>query len=107
MNNFTIRIAGNTEAPCYWAIKEKGYDIQIVECFLTNKEGTDCRYLIEAKKEHRLFSATDVYELFALISMWEVRGDNWQVSKEEISLYFDLKDKAPLFDMEGNELEND
>ncbi len=100
----TIRIAGNTEAPCYWAIKEKGYDVEIINCFLTSKEGNDCRYTINAKKGDCLFSATTIYELFALISMWEIRGDNWRATREEIDIYFELKDAAPFYDMDGNEI---
>ncbi|MFH6992923.1 hypothetical protein [Flavobacterium sp. FlaQc-48] len=104
MCHFKIRIAGNTEAPCYWALIEKGYEVEIVDCILTNREGSDCMYLIEAKKGHHSFSATTIYELFALISMWEVRGDDWRASEEESSLYFDLKDDAPFFDMDGNQI---
>ena len=67
-----IRIAGNTEVPCFAAIKTKGYKV-------TCTEYVDSEYFDwNAEKDNRLFSATSPIELLGLIAMWEVRGDNWQ-----------------------------
>ena len=102
-----LRIAGNTEAPCYYALLEKGYQIKLVSCVLLNPEGTDCRYEFEATKEglDYIVSATTMYELLALVVMGELRGfahADWNPSFEEKAYYFDLKDEAPLYDYQGN-----
>ncbi|MCL2416106.1 MAG: hypothetical protein FWD01_04755 [Defluviitaleaceae bacterium] len=67
-----IRIAGNTEIPCYSAIKAKGYAVTVYGY------EDDEFWTWNAEKDNRLFSATNPIELPGLISMWEVRGDNWR-----------------------------
>jgi len=67
-----IRIAGNTEIPCFSAIKAKGYNVALTH--YKDSEYSDW----SAEKDNRLFSATNPVELLGLIAMWEMRGDDWR-----------------------------
>jgi hypothetical protein len=93
-----IRIAGNTEIPCFSAIKDKGYEVT-----LTYYEGDDYPDW-EAVKDNRLFSATNPIELLGLIAMWEVRGDDWCANSNDHKEYNELCDNAPVYygDENGN-----
>ena len=75
-----IRIAGNTIAPCFTVIKQKGYEIET--CVNKNSDD-DYFYTWNAVKNSRSFSATCPVELLGLISMWENRGDNWKIQVDE------------------------
>lgn len=110
--NYYLRIAGNTEAPCYYALLEKGYEVKILSCHISNNEGTDCRYEFEARKKGHdyIISATSIYKLLALVVMGEIRGfaySDWKLSREEIDSYFDMKDRVPTYDFDGNLIEEE
>lgn len=100
MAGLTIRIAGNTEAPCYFAIRSMGYDFAVF-CHETTKDEYIWTY--EATKEGRLFSATTIQELLGLIAMWEQRGDDWRADPDEGDEYLSLRDSAPVYDLDGDE----
>ncbi|MGY3778171.1 hypothetical protein [Isobaculum melis] len=99
----TIRIAGNTECPCYWAIIKKGFEVTI-SSQLTNVEGSDCRWTYEAQKDDWLFSATTIQALLGLITMWEIRSDDWRASENEKNTYIEYRGQTPFYDIEGNEI---
>ncbi|QHM70986.1 hypothetical protein [Mixta intestinalis] len=103
MKEFVLRIAGNTEAPCYFTIKSKGYSVGMWSK-LTNANGDDCRWTVEARKGNYIFSASNMQQLLGLISMWEVRGDNWRLSEDEKDAYIAIKEKSPLYDIDGYEV---
>ena len=90
-----IRIAGNTEIPCFSAIKAKGYKVTV-----TAYQDSDY-YDWCAEKDNRLFSATSPVELLGLIAMWEVRGDKWRLkdnpSHNEYDEYRELMDNVPEY----------
>ena len=93
--DLVIRIAGNTQIPCYCAIKAKGYEVTVYSY-------TDDEYMFwNAEKDNRLFSATNPIELLGLISMWEMRGDKWSLKDKnnpnEIKDYNELRDNAPVY----------
>jgi len=96
-----IRIAGNTGAPCYFVIKSKGYEIEMIT-YLDDNDEYDCTYEYKAIKDNLLFSAISLEELLGLITMWEHRGDNWQTTKEEYSFFENIRDKSPTCDKDGN-----
>jgi hypothetical protein len=99
-----IRIAGNTIAPCFAAVKQKGYSIEA--CVNKDSKG-EYSHTWDAVKEGRRFSATCPVELLGLISMWEVRGDNWKANDIEYREYDKLATEAPVYDDDGNLIEND
>ncbi len=63
--------AGNTELPSLFCILKKGYSLS-TEC-----TGTDNYLLRASKTDHPTFEAFSYVSLLGLISMWEIRGDNW------------------------------
>ena len=99
-----IRIAGNTATPCYSAILKKGYEVTI-----SVDQSSDDSYIFQydATKEDLFFSATSPEELLGLIHMWEIRGDNWRGTKEEIKLFRTQEDNAPIYDIDGNLIEGE
>ena len=96
----TIRIAGNTYIPCFYAIKAKGYKVEV-----SYVKGENGEYNADwlALKNDRKFSATTPMELLGLIAMWEVRGDNWHANDNELKEYDKVDDNAPKYyvDEEG------
>ena len=78
-----LRIAANTFAPALLALKEKGYT---VIC----KEGDDENNDWIATKNDIQISATNPVELFGLVSVAEIYGENWnklQMSDDEYLSY--------------------
>ena len=96
----SIRIAGNTLIPCLQAIRAKGYAIS--NYFISDTPGEWENHQWDAEKEGRRFSATSPEELLGLISMWEVRGNDWQLKDGEGDLYDNLVESAPMYDSNGN-----
>lgn len=103
MCGITIRIAGNTEAPCFFVIKSMGYDVSIY-CNELTKDGVEYIWTYEATKDGGIFSATTMQELLGLITLSEKRGDNWQATATEVEEYFSFRDNAPVYDVNGNEV---
>ncbi len=98
--NKTIRVAGNTMIPCYCAVKQKGYNLDV---YYTNINNEYFKTLT-AKKADLVITADDVYELLALIAVWEYRGKNWEASKEELNKYKNMIDKVPIYDINDNKI---
>ncbi|MBN73551.1 MAG: hypothetical protein CME32_30220 [Gimesia sp.] len=96
----SIRIAGNTFIPCLQAIVAKGYSIDHYYCGNTPGDWDNPQW--DATKNNRTFSATSPAELLGLITMWEIRGDDWHIKKGEADLYDQLVDSAPMYDSDGN-----
>lgn len=80
-----IRIAGNTEGPCYFIIKSKGFKVEVVHH--DEDEYTD--YI--AIKDDLRISATSMEELLGLITMYEQRTDKWMMTDEEYDFYSEMK----------------
>jgi hypothetical protein len=99
-----IRIAGNTIAPCFAVIKQKGY---IIETYVNEDSNGEYSYTWNAVKESHRFSATCPVELLGLISMWETRGDDWKASDIEYKEYNTLMAEASLYDDDGNLIEDE
>ncbi|OCG00771.1 hypothetical protein [Gilliamella sp. wkB112] len=105
MSKISIRIAGNTEAACFYAIQTKGYQIDVSVHYLSDDD-TDCLYQFDAQKDNLYFSATDPIELLGLICLWEVRGNNWLPTKNEASQYLKIRYDAPTYDKNNNLIED-
>lgn len=71
-----ISSAANTLAPAWLAIRQRGYDVQM----LSGNE-TD---LCIARKDGLQFVAEDTVLLLGLIAMYETRGENWKATDAEI-----------------------
>lgn len=80
-----IRIAGNTEGPCYFVIKSKGFNLEVV--YHEENEYSD----FIAQKDGLEISATSMEELLGLITMQEYRKDNWKMTDDEYKLYSEMK----------------
>ncbi|WP_152669937.1 hypothetical protein [Lysobacter capsici] len=70
-----IAMAGNTLAPAYSALLQKGYTVE------RHPELPDC---CVASKNGYSFLADNPVELLGLIAMIEVRGEAWQASDREV-----------------------
>lgn len=75
-----ISAAGNTIVPCYLALIEKGYSVT-VDSPNTEKE------LWRAKKGELVFVGSDPIELLAMSNLFEVRGEAWKATDEEIDAF--------------------
>lgn len=101
-----IGISGNTAGPCYFAIKSKGYEIDITSGVFPEAPH-DRIFQFDAIKGDLFFSATSPEELLGLIHMWEIRGENWQMSIEESNTYITNKINSPMYDVDGNLIEEE
>ncbi|HAH44670.1 hypothetical protein [Gimesia sp.] len=81
----TIAAAGNTEIPCYLAIKSLGFDISKAEVDTT----LSAAQLWVAENSEFRFLASSHLELLGLISMRKIRGQNWKAEDREIDDYFE------------------
>lgn len=79
MSNYPSLIcaAGNAVVPSYLALKSRGYDVQRMSS--GQDDETWC-----AEKDGVRFQADNVIELLGLVTMYEIRGVNWQAADEEI-----------------------
>lgn len=84
---FSLRIAGNTQTPALLVLEGKGYS-------LTVEAHEDESLSWNAVKDGRYFSATDPVELLGLVTLWEVRGEDWQMRVGEPDLCSQLLDEA-------------
>ena len=101
-----IGISGNTAAPCFLAIKAKGYEINIISTTTSDYFG-DIEYQFDAIKGDLFFNATSPEELLGLIHMWEIRGKNWQLHPDEKGIYTAALMEAPLYDENDNLIEDE
>lgn len=104
--NVKIGISGNTAAPCYFVIKSKGYDINITSA--VHPDAPDDRvFQFDAIKGDLFFSASSPEELLGLIHMWEIRGNDWRLRPEEKGIYISEKMNSPMYDVDGNLIEEE
>jgi len=76
MDEIRLSAAGNTMAPCYYALRELGYTVK------NNRSGeTETWY---AEKEGQKLAAMDPCMLLGLAKLIEMRGRQWRVSDEQI-----------------------
>ena len=108
MSNESVKIgiSGNTAAPCYLAIKAKGYEINIVSTLLSYAPN-DIEHRFDAIKGELFFSASSPEELLGLIHMWEIRGKSWQLHQEEKGIYTTALMSAPIYDENDNLIEDE
>ena len=77
MSNFIrLSAAGNTMAPCCFALEELGYVV-------SNKMVSGSEIWV-AKKENQRLAAIDPCMLLGLAKLVEMRGKDWHVSNEKI-----------------------
>ena len=76
----TIANAGNTEVPCFLAIKSLGFE------FSRTNSGTEDELWI-AEKDGSKFVASNQLELLGLIYMRSLRGSDWKAEDKEIEDY--------------------
>lgn len=95
----SIRAAANTMIPALHALRAKGYALS--KWYTCGDDGgLVAQY--DAEKDRRAFSATSPEELLGLVAMWEVRGDDWHLKAGESELWDSLAEAAPVYDSEGN-----
>lgn len=72
--------AGNVVVPSYLALKSKGYVIEPKSLRQDNETWW-------AEKDGLRFQADNVIELLGLVTMYEIRGIDWQATDEEIDAF--------------------
>jgi hypothetical protein len=74
-----VKIAGaaNVEVPSYLALHAKGYEVTVVR----RATGEETWH---AEKDDNRFSAEGLVELLGVVGMFEIRGDNWKASDDQI-----------------------
>lgn len=75
-----LSAASNTEISAYELLKKLGY---YVERLHPNEPK---ELWVAISSEHR-FSATGLVELLGLVKLAECKGENWQVSDEQLDLF--------------------
>lgn len=75
-----IANAGNTEVPCYLAIKALGFEFSRID------EKTD-REMWVAENDKVRIVASNQLELLGLIYMRTMRGEDWKAEDDEINDY--------------------
>jgi len=73
----SIATAGNTDNPCLFVLKQKGYSV-VVEVAPSG------RALYIAKRDRCRFVGRNGPEVLGLVSMWEFFGDHWRDQLSEI-----------------------
>jgi hypothetical protein len=72
--------AGNVEVPAYLVLIQKGYTISSRD----QSKANDGWY---AEKEGRRFQADSLIAMLGLVTMYEVRGNDWTATDEEITSF--------------------
>ncbi len=100
-----IRVAGNTGGPALFALRAKGYAVEL--SFVRDESGGyEADYT--AGKDGRLFSAGTPEGLLGLVAMWETRGDDWRASSDDERSWRDaLEEAALVYDRDGDVVDED
>ncbi len=69
-----LESAGNTVIPAILVIRQMGYT------FTYDKENSHCL----ASKDGNTFGAEDALSVLGLIKLFEMKGENWRASNDEI-----------------------
>ena len=83
-----IASAGNSDMACYGTLIKKGYHVSIIVISDGKKS------LYKAEKEDDIFIGHSPIETLGLIAMYELRGEAWSPTDEEIDAYIALEDRA-------------
>ncbi|GBL06341.1 hypothetical protein [Glaciecola sp. KUL10] len=73
--------AANTEIPSFYLVEKLGFTV-------SKKLIADTEHWI-AKKEENEFMATGLTELLGIIRLYEIKGDGWRATDEEIDKFFE------------------
>jgi hypothetical protein len=76
MKKVRIAAAGNVEIPAYLTLREKGYEVR----WERKKEGEELWF---AEKDGCEFVAEGPIELLGVVSLYEIRGENWKATDQE------------------------
>lgn len=76
----TLCAAGNAVVPAYVALKSKGYAVAPAHGGQNGE--TWC-----AEKEGMRFLADDLITLLGLVSMYEIRGERWRATDDEVEAF--------------------
>jgi hypothetical protein len=68
--------AGNTDYLALITLQAKGYE-------LTENLTAPLELIAEAEKERRRFRGSSWLEVLGLVTLWEMRGDDWQLRDDE------------------------
>ncbi len=98
--NKTIRIAGNTESPCYWALRSLGYEVKM-SCVEVDADNLVYLWTYLATKAEIHLIAENIYQLLSQAAVHEVRG-NLSVSKLEIEEYQGQISSVPIYNDQGD-----
>ena len=79
MNRARIAAAGNVEVPAYLSLIGKGYAVH-----WERKGGDELWY---AERDGNEFIAEGPIELLGVVSVYEIRGENWNATDEEIDAF--------------------
>ncbi len=86
MKKVNISAAGNVETPAYLSLLNSGYSVR--KEMLNEQRDTWI-----AEKDGNRFTADGPIELLGVVKVYEIRGDNWKATDEEIDKFiseFDL-----------------
>ena len=81
-NMIKITDCGNTEVPAYLALQQRGYAVTWSE---------DGGYWI-ATSDNCVFSADNPVSLLGIAALYEIRGQEWKASDEEIDGFIEQFD---------------
>jgi hypothetical protein len=81
---FNLASAGNTGNPCLFILRNKGYEVKLVNI-------ADERCLYVGFKQGRRFVGDSALELLGLVTLWEHFGDDWRAQSANLpNLYENL-----------------
>jgi hypothetical protein len=75
-----ITACGNTEVPAYLALQQAGFDVSRRIC----EDGLE---MWIAKRDPVMFSGPSALEVLGLYAMWQIRGDDWKTTDDELDTY--------------------
>jgi hypothetical protein len=73
----SIAAAANTEAPCYLALIELGFDV-------IKQQSGEREFWIAEKQDLKIVSEEGLCMLLGLAKLIEMRGSNWEATDTEI-----------------------
>lgn len=77
---YNLTAAGNTIAPTYYLLIEKGYSIALKDEYWF------------AENDTVRISADDLLALAGLVSLYEQKGESWQIEDQQIAAFIEKFD---------------
>jgi len=74
-----ITACGNTEVPAYLALQQAGFDV-------SHRVENGLEMWI-AKRDPVTLSGPSALEVLGLYAIWQIRGDDWKTSNDELDTY--------------------